>query len=488
MWPSSWNRSLEDPHYPGISDVGLTYDIENKPYAFSPERNKVYMKEGTSVLFRDVLGHDEDMPDTHVVGLCGLKSEQEGYADNPLYLDYVNSEGGKYEWRLSGINFRWVYPIYDSSYVSYGEQPSGNLTVSPEMVYARQWPEMQHPNMEESGKTHVFSVLDPEDHPDDRTFVQLPSAARSDVDDMYGDGKVQIIRSSIAPEDVCHEFVVQLNAIEYTPTYVAGGVEARCLGVGANFNHLPMLIRSLRVVSMHPHMQGEQADGVCDPVKVNQNSRECLDLNIGIEGRVVQREDVFVYLYYRIYEQRYTADEDKWEELDPNQDTLVLTNDPNPLYASAFAADEVTLEYEAPYAGVSDCDYRNPGHALEDVKPDDRYLGSFKVDLPAAYRVTDESDSRRRFGVYLDVDMVHQIEIGGTAPGLDYRIHSGSYDTPGCAASSAQVDRGLWNYSEWKGCPAGDENCELWMGPPSRWKEFDLFRPTVTPVPPTPGP
>ena len=483
-WPFAWNYAMDAIYYPGMTGLGLTYGGENKPYAFGVDRDEVYMEAGSEVLFRDVVSYDRDMPDSHYVGtLCGPPAQRSLYADSPLYREYLTSSGGKYEWKLSGLSFLWVYPVYDPDYVAYGSQPRGNLVVSPEMLYLSEWPEMEHPDLDNAESAYNFRVLDIDDDMEDRTFMEIPSDAKGDVEDLYGDGKIEIMRNSVNPDEICSEFTVVLNTIEYTPTYLAGGVEAHCRGVGANFNHMSMLMRNSRVVSMHPSIQSEPDPGVCDPTKPDQISRECLDLNVGIEGRVVQRQEVFVYLYYRIYEQRYDSVNGKWELLDPMLDTLIQTNDPRPDYASAFVADPVRMEYALPDDGVDKCDYRNPGHSQEKLWPDDKYVGSFKVELPPTYRVVNESDRRRQFAVYLEVDMVHQIEIGGTGPGLDHRLDSGPFDMPGCEPDGAQVDRGLWNYSERKLCPDGTENCALWMGPPAKWKAFDLFRPTVTPAP-----
>ena len=85
--------------------------------------------------------------------------------------------------------------------------------------------------------------------------------------------------------------------------------------------------------------------------------------------------------------------------------------------------------------------------------------------------------------------MIHQVEIGGSEAGVDHRINAGTHDDPVCSASAMQVGSGLWNYSGRKLCPGGTADCELWMGPPAEWKEFDLYQPTVTPTPlPTPTP
>ena len=484
-FPPAWNKPLDATYYPGISGVSLMYSNENKPYAFGHERDEIFMKAGTEVLLRDLVAHQIDMPDpSNISSLCYGKDEWHQYADIPLYHDYLESSPGRYEWALEGLQFGWVHPAYDTHYVHYGEQPSGKVVVSPEMLYVDEWPEMVHPDMDDTELVHAFSVLDEQDDVTHRTFRNLPADAKGNVDDLYGDGKVEVIRSSVNASDVCREFSVRLNAVEYTPTYVAGGVEALCTGAGGNYNHMPMLMRDSRLVSMHPFVSKDDSSPDCSPIKQGIPSRECLDVNVGIEGRVVQRQEVFVYLYYRIYEQRYDASSEKWLDLNPNVDTLVVTNDPGYQSAAAsFVNDKLRLAYEIPDVGApATCDYRNPGHILVDARPEDKYVGSFKVDLPPAYTVTDLSARKKRFGVYLDVDMVHQVEIGGTGPGLDYRLDSGPFDTPGCRPSGTQVGSGLWNYSGRIVCPGGSANCAAWMGPPAQWKEFDIFRPTVTPV------
>ena len=151
-----------------------------------------------------------------------------------------------------------------------------------------------------------------------------------------------------------------MNTIEYTAEYVAGGVEVHCRGVGANYNHLPLLINDVRLASLHPHYASwTLAD--CDPQRNPPHAtRECVDLTIGIEGRVVQRTDVFVYLYYRVCEQRFNPVTKEWIAPDPNVDTLVITNDPNPLYASAYVSNPVRLAYLDPKPPVPVCDYRSP--------------------------------------------------------------------------------------------------------------------------------
>lgn len=486
-WPAAWRLPFSDTSYPGIEPTSLhsQYSAENKPYVFGHDRDEMFMREGASVLFRDVGAHSVDMPGSvNLASLCGDGEVWREYSDNSLYRTYLDSNPGRYEWRFAGMSVNWVYvdpDKFDLDHVPYAELPSGTVVVSPEMVYSDTWPRMGHPTLEDSEKLHVFSVLDKGTDDGDRSFRRLPESARGDIDDVYGDGRVEVIESSINPEDVCGEFTVQINAIEYTPTYVAGGVEAHCLGVGANYNHLPFLIRDTRVASMHPFFEADDETGECDPDKSGQVTRECFDVNVGVEGRVVQREDVYVYLYYRIYEQRY-VDGGGWQDLDPDRDELVRTNDPALEGDGAYHNVEVRLNYVDP-GDIGNCDYRPSGHSLFDQRPDDKYVGAFKVDLPSAYRVSDEDTRKKRFGVYLEVDMVHQIEIGGTEPGKDYRIHSGSYDAPACDASRLQVEDGLWNYSERKFCPDNSENCELWMGPPAKWKSFDLFQPTVTPAP-----
>ena len=490
-WPPSWRLAMSDTTYPGLEPTSLhsRYNQENRPYAFGHDRDEIFMREGAEVLFRDVAAHSGDMPSSvNLSSLCGASSEiWREYSDSSLYRIYLESNPGRYEWRFAGMSVDWVYvdpDKFDLNHVPYAELPAGTVVVSPEMVYSDMWPRMAHPTLDDSEKLHEFDVLDRERDAEDRSFRRLPDSARGDIDDVYGDGRVEIIESSVNPEDVCREFSVQINAIEYTPTYVAGGVEAHCLGAGANYNHLPLLIRDTRIASMHPFFEADDETGECDPQKPGQVSRECFDLNVGIEGRVMQRRTVYVYVYYRIYEQRYDESRGGWQDLDPGLDTLVTTNDPafQSSHPEAYRNAEVRLNYVVPDGGVRNCDYRLETDSQFDRRPDDMYMGAFKVDLPPAYRVSDEDTRKKRFGVYLEVDMVHQIEIGGTEPGRDYRIHGGTYDDPGCGASALQVGRGLWNYSGRKLCADNSENCELWMGPPARWKSFDLFRPTVTPV------
>lgn len=488
-WPAAWRQAMSDLTYPGIEPTNLhsEYNEEMRAYAFGHDRDEIFMEAGSDVLFRDIAVHNADMPNSfNISSVCGDSAVRRQYSDSSLYQTYIESSPGTYGWRFAGMSVDWVYvdeDSFDLSHVPYSELPTGNIIVGPEMVYADSWPRMEHPDLDDSGDLYGFSVLDKGRDAGDRSFRLMPDSAKSDLNDVYGDGKIQIIETSISPEDVCGEFTVQVNAIEYTASYVAAGVEAHCVGVGANHNHLPMLIRDSRVASLHPFVVNDKSSD-CDP-ESGQTSRECFDVNVGIEGRVIQRESVHVYLYYRIYEQRYIEGRG-WQDLDTERDQLVITNDPDYQRESVqYNGDAVRLVYMEPEDYSGTCDYKAENHGLFDQRPDDEYVGSFRASFPSDYRVGEEDARRKRFGVYLEVDMIHQVEIGDTGPGKDYRVVDDgfSYDSPGCTAAGSQIGAGHWNYSERKLCPDGDANCALWMGPPAKWKSFDLLRITATPTP-----
>ena len=487
LWPKSWRLAMNAQSYPDVQDADLitAYNTERKPYAFGSDRDVLYMATSTTVLLRDVIAHDDDMPDpSNISSLCGTKADWRRYADNSLYMDYLESEPGKYQWKLVGMSFDWVYPAYDGQFVSYAEQPRGKVEMGADMFLVDEWPEMERPSDGDSSNIYDFMVMDLQDSEEHRVFDELPANMVGDVDDLYGDGEIAIDRSSVNSADVCREFTVDINTIEYTPSYIAAGVEAHCVGVGANYNHMSLLIKDWQVASLHPHMRGVQPDCIADGGKAAV-TRECVDLNIGIEGRVMQRKNVQVFLFYRVYEQVYDEVVGDWEELTDRADMLVVTNDPD--YeddADAFDSSVITLEYEEPFSGVSTCDYyADTRSSLFESRPDDRYVGTLKADIPLSHRVSDPTERRKRFGVFLDVDMVHHVEIGGTGPGLDYRIHDGPHDDPSCSVRENQITTGDWNPSGRPLCPDGTENCQLWMGPPAEWKHFDIFRPTVTPTP-----
>ena len=118
------------------------------------------MKAGSKVMFRDAISSDLDMRDLHATrtALCGQKSDQFEYASDTLYHSYLDGSPGSYFWDFAGADFQWVYPTYDTGFVSHAEQPAGSLSVSPEMLYVDDWPEMTHTSVPESDNTHEFRV------------------------------------------------------------------------------------------------------------------------------------------------------------------------------------------------------------------------------------------------------------------------------------------------------------------------------------------
>ena len=484
VWPFGWSRGIDNAvYYPRLDpgETGLSYAAENKPYASGSHRDEIHMLAGSSVLFRDALGANLNRwmgagPST----LCHIGDEKYLYADSPLFQSYLDSEPGRYEWEFGGIDFSWVYPHFGmttkaaSSTVPYNEEPSGNLFVPSEMMYVDSWPEMERPGQDVLQKPYLTGLLDARDATSQRSFLNDTDRGVF-LSDIYGDGSVSVVGDSVNPEDVCRDFSVQLNTIEYTPEYVAGEVEAHCRGAARNYNHLSLLARDSRPTRLH---EWTKSHGTPGPISCgNDYEGACLDMNVGIEGRVLQRGETKAYLYYYVYEIAWNGSTREWERtgIDP-----VACNDP--LIPCATKGGEVRLKYDPPkpLPEKPECDYRRYGASNADLYPDDKYIGVFRAVIPPSHRVADQSEPRRRFEVEIDVDMIHKIEIGGNETGADYRL--GPVSSP-CSSRSADVGAGLWNPSGRAICPGGGVNCEAWMGPPAEWREFKLVHPTVTPTP-----